>query len=156
MKTVTAIFGSNLVNRYGMIMPVPALESCLNQAWDKPLPSSIGHDIHRATGWNSAIALHLQPGLARVFGAINIAETSEEMNIVRRVLDATISRHIADLDQQMVGELRQRLGTALSQNAKLHPQSCAAFLDAGVASRKFPTLFAGRDKDGLISIGSCI
>ena len=97
-------------------MPVPVLESSLNQAWNKPLPSSIGHDIHRATGWNTVIALHLQPGVARLFGAVHYAENPEEMEVVRNILDETISRNIADLDQEKVTELTKRLGTALSAN----------------------------------------
>jgi hypothetical protein len=150
MKTQTAIFGSNLVNRYGMMMPVRVLESALDQVWDKPLPSSIGHDIHRPIGWNSVIALHLQPGLARVFGAVHWAESAKDMNIVRNVLEETISRHIDALDQQKVAELKEKLGGALSENAKQHAQGCAAYLDPGLARRVFPGLFEKCDKDGLI------
>jgi hypothetical protein len=152
MKTFTAIFGSNLVNRYGMKMPVPVLESSLDQTWDKPLPSSIGHDVHRATGWTTVIALHLQPRLARIFGAVNYAENPEEMNFVRHVLDGTISRHIAALDQQKLAELKSRLAGALSENAKPHAQNCAAFHDSGLARRAFPNLFSKCDKDGLIPL----
>ena len=139
MKTVTAIFGSNLVNRYGMIMPVPVLASALDQAWNNPLPSSIGHDIHRATGWNNAIALHLQPGLARLFGAIHYAENPAEMDTVRHVLDNAISRHIDTLDK-------------ISVNAQLHARGCVAFHDSGLARRVFPSLFSKCDKHGLIPL----
>lgn len=152
MKTLTAIFGSDQVNLYGMIMPVRALESALNQAWDKPLPSSIGHDIHRAAGWNQVVALHLQPKLSRVFGIINYAENSDEMDIVRAVVEGALQARISDLDPELVAELRGRVGDHLSSEARLHPQACIAFLDSGIAARRFPDLFDSRDDAGLVPI----
>ena len=110
MKTITAVFGNNLVNKYDMIMPIPVLESALNQVWDKPLPSSVGHDLHRAFGWNNVIALHLQPKLARVFGAIRCAENAEEMKHVRHILNETLLRRLAELDPNDVNDLKNRLG----------------------------------------------
>jgi hypothetical protein len=133
-------------------MPIPVLESVLKQNWDKALPSSIGHDIHRPAGWNEIIALHLQPGIARIFGAVHYAENDEDMKAVRDVLNQAMSRNIVELDQEKVGELKRRLGNTLSADGKLHPQGCAAFYDPGLARRMFPTLFAKCDKDGLISL----
>ncbi len=152
MKTVTAVFSSNSVNRYGMIMPVPVLESCLNQAWKRPLPASIGHDIHRARGWNSTIALHLQPTLARVFGTVNYAENSKDIELVQHVVDEAIAHRVSELEKTKVDELRKRLAEQLSPNAQLHAQGCAAFYDVGLASRVFSSLFASRDKDGLVPL----
>lgn len=154
MKTITAIFGSNLVNRYKMIMPVPVLESSMNQAWDKPLPSSVGHDLHRALGWNNVIALHLQPNLARIVGAIRYAETSEEMAYVRHVLNEMVSRRLSELDPEEVAELKTRLGDFLSANAKRHAQGCTAYLDSGIAARACPAIFVRRDADGLIPMSA--
>jgi hypothetical protein len=47
----------------------------------------------------------LQPGLARVFGTVNYAENAEDMEVVRHVLDETISRHVAKLES-----LKTRIG----------------------------------------------
>ena len=149
---MTAVFGSDQVNRYGMIMPVAVLESALNQGWNKPLPSSIGHDIHRAAGWNQVVALHLQPHLSRVFGIICYAENADEMEAVQAVVEGALQNRIADLNPNRVEELRSRLGSHLSHEARLHPQGCVAFLDPGIAPRIFPDLFGARDDDGLIPI----
>lgn len=131
-------------------MPIPVLETALNQSWDRRLPSSIGHDTHRATGWVNTIALHLQPGLARLFGAISYAETADEMDKVKSILTAALAHKIRSLDRGRVDELRAKLDGFLSTDAQLLPQACASFCDKGLAARVFPKLFAAKDKDGLI------
>ena len=152
MKRITAVFNSSLVNRYGMIMPITGLEANMNQTWDTPIPSSIGHDIHRATGYSSAIALHLQPGFAKLFGQTCFATSSEDMNSVRSVVGHTLTRLEAGLNQEKLAELKERLGANLSDHGRINAQGCAAYCDQGLASRVFPELFAKRDKDGLISV----
>lgn len=152
MKTLTAVFGSDRVNRYGMVIPVGVLESSLNQAWDKPLPASIGHDIHRASGWNEVIALHLQPNLARIFGTVTYAENEQEMEIVRSVVNGALNRRIEELDSDRVAELRERIGDKLTDDSRLHPQGCAAFLGDGLATRVFSTIFEARDDAGLVPL----
>jgi hypothetical protein len=152
MKQITAVFSSNQVNRYGMMFPVRVLESALNQSWNKPVPSSIGHDIHRTAGWAQARALHIQPGLARIFGTISHAENADDLAVVEGVVQGSLSRRISELDKHKVSELRARLKEHLSSDAVLMSPNCVAYHDAGLATRVLPTLFSKRDKDGLISM----
>jgi hypothetical protein len=150
MFSVTAVFGSNLVNRYGSRTSVAALENLLSQRWNISLPSAVSHDIHRATGYNDVTALLLQPGLARLIGTVDVAETAQDMAVVRSVLDNTLSRQIAYFGPAPFDELRNRIGSALSSNAQVMGNDCVSFFDPQVASRKFAALFDSRDKDGLI------
>ncbi len=152
MKIKPTILSSNLINRYNMIFSVQALESALRQSWDRPLPSSIGHDTHRPAGWINALALHIQPSLARLFGAISYAEKDEELKMVEHVLHDSIRHQRAQLDEKKVAELRKRIGGHLSAEAQLHAQACVSFIDRGIASRVAPKVFEAKDADGLFQL----
>lgn len=150
MKSHPAVFCSNLINRYGMVMPTSVLHSALNQTWNRPLPSSIGHDRHRLIGFNLPKAVQLEPGLARLFGNIFRVETDEDFEQAKQVLYASLQQHENALDSEKVADLRNRLTGVISQHAELNAQACAAFVDPGIVRRKFPTLFNAADKHGLI------
>lgn len=152
MKEYAAVFSSNLVNKYGMIMPVNVLESALSQTWNLPMPSSVGHDIHRAIGYSVPRALYFEPSLVRLFGVMGRAENEEDMTVVQSVVNDSITRRNEAQNSERVAELRERLGVSLTKDARLHTQNCTAFYDEGIVEKLFPKLFENSDKHGLIDL----
>jgi hypothetical protein len=154
MKPIVAVINSNLVNRQGSIFPVPVLESMLNQGWNDPRPSNIGHDTHRPVGYAEILALHLQPRLARLIGRIWTVENERDAAIVEKIVQRFHTRQNAEADPEKCERLRSLLKGHISSDAVVRVPSCVAFLDEGLAKRAFPTIFGQADKDGLIPLAS--
>ncbi len=131
-------------------MPTGVLHSALNQSWNKPLPSSIGHDRHRLIGYNLPRSIFLEPGVARLFGNIFRIENEEDFQQAKQVLYASLTEHENALDPDKVAQLRDRLSGVISKDAKISAQACAAFVQPGIAKKRFPDLFKDADKHGLV------
>lgn len=134
------------------MFPVKALESILEQGWNDPHPSNIGHDTHRPMGYSETLALHLQPSLARLIGRIWQAENEKDGAEVERLVQHIHAERIAEAAPEKCERLRGLLSGHLSADAVVRVPSCVAFQDDGLARRAFPAIFAKADKDGLIPL----
>ena len=146
------MFNSTHVTRSGVVTSAAALESALNQSWNKPRPSYLGHDIHRPIGWSKSLALYLQPGLARLFGSISVVENTADGNEAEKLARRFQEGRIAEADPVKTAELGERLANHLSSNASILVPSCIAYVDNDLAKKMFPEIFSSADKDGLVPL----
>lgn len=131
---------------------VEALVSGLDQCWNTGLPYFVGHDHHRLIGWVIPLSVHLQPQLVRLTARIQMPETAEEENAVKRAFIASTSRQIAKTLEPARSELQTKLQGFLSGEVEEAAPGCAAFVQDGLARKIFADVFEKADKDGLVSI----
>jgi len=147
-----AVFNSNSVNRYGIAFTIGALESALEQSWSVGMPSFVSHDYHRPIAWSKGLSLFIEPGLVRLTGVVLNASNKEDSQEIYRAVQYYLSNKTLEYFEQYKEELSSRLGDSLSEAAQPHMPTCAAFIDEQLAVRRFPEIFAERDKDGLIPV----
>lgn len=152
MKDFLAVVNSNRVNRYGMLFPVPVLESALDQSWEYGIPSLISHDMHRPVAWMTGMGVHIEPGLVRLMAICHQPETAEESNTVGQTIRRYLSHKLTEINRPHIEELKRRLGAALTGSEKYGTLDCSALVEEGLAVRACPSVFKDADKDGLVPI----
>lgn len=134
------------------MFPVSALESMLEQGWENPRPSNLGHDAHRPVGWAQTLALHLQPGLARLLGKISMVENAEEAAAAERLAQHFHAKRVTEVDPEKLQTLHSRIRKHLLQNSSVFATNCVAYKSEGLARRVFSNIFEHGDKDGLVPL----
>jgi hypothetical protein len=155
VRTVFAVVNTDTVNRYGAAFTPGALASGLDEAWEIGAPMLIGHDFSRPIGWSSPIALHVEPGLSRLYAVMRVAENAEEGEQLRQRLRAFLGlkwqEHVDDF-----AALRAALSQHLHGDERHLHVECSSLHASGLARRAVPDAFARLDRDGLIDLSELV
>lgn len=152
MKTFMTVLNSDSVNRYGMRFAVSALESALEQSWNPGIPGFFGHDRHRPANWNVGVGVHLEPGMARLFGLIQQPENEKECDQISKLCHRSISLKISEHVEPHVDELLESTKSHLQGQHRWEFVECACIRNEGLARRLAADLFESVDKDGLVRL----
>jgi hypothetical protein len=151
--TVKGVFAADSVTRDGRRLPLEALVAFLQDSWNRPRPSLVGHDAHRPIGWTWPIGIHLEPNLARLLGMGTLAETQEERTKLAEAYRSEMIESVLLRVSDSLPQLESLLGPHLNGNEKVHDLGCTALIGDQLATRVFPRLFADVDGDGLVALG---
>ncbi len=132
MKTFMTVLNSDSVNRYGMRFAVSALESALEQSWNPGIPGFFGHDRHRPANWNVGVGVHLEPGMARLFGLIQQPENENECDQISKLCHRSISLKISEHVEPHADELLERTRSHLQGQHRWEFVECACIRNEGL------------------------
>jgi hypothetical protein len=149
-----AVLNTDSVNKYNQVFPATVLMKMLHEKHKLGLPANLGHDLEKPIGWSKPLCLYFQPQFRALIGVMNIAETEEEFEYVKKLRMAyVVNEHEAACAPYKDG-LASLLGNHLSDESALIFEGCAAFWDNELAVRVCPGLFELQDQDGLIPVNS--
>lgn len=151
MHRINSVLNTDSVNLYGSRFTVGALYLGLYEESIRGIPILVAHDASRLIGWSRPLALFIEPGLTRLTGIGELAETDDEHNKLRSLF---VHHLQADLDafNTEIDTLRAKLKFAtLGQEKAIHNE-CIALIEPSLALRACPELFTFQDKDGLIPL----
>ena len=135
MRELFAVMASDAVSRNNLRLATGALHTSLVEYWKFGLPMCLSHDAHRPIGWNLPVAVHLEPGLARLTAVSLIAESDEDSQL----LDRAYRRRLYDRVQQSAGaheaRLQSLIGGAAHGDEQLAYLSTPALVGEGLATR---------------------
>ncbi len=106
MKRHLMVMSSDVVNRYGYVMPIEGLHTILLQSL-RGIPTNYGHDSHRPAAWTEGLCVHIEPGLARVVGILTIPESAEEQAAIQKFAIASVKARLSDINSEDETNLRQ-------------------------------------------------
>lgn len=151
-RTNIGVLSSDSVTRNHTKFTVGALHHGLLDVWRQGIPQLISHDAHRPVGWIRALGLHFEPGLARLLGIHQIAETEEERQSFEKAYTAYRAHITVRETARDLPALRAALADNLDGSELPHYQSGAMLIGTNLARRAFSKLFAQEDKDGLVPL----
>jgi hypothetical protein len=151
MHQIISVLNTDSVNLYGSRFTVGALYLGLYEESICGVPILVAHDASRLIGWSRPLALFIEPGLTRLTGIGELAETEDEHNKLRNLF---VHRLQADLDafNAEIDILRAKLKFATLGQEKVIHNECIALIEPSLALRACPELFTFQDKDGLIPV----
>lgn len=159
-RTFFGVLNTDQVNRQNICIPLEALVSGLRRSVRDAVftglpigvPSHIGHDMHRPTGWCISTGILLAADMARQIGAVyevDPDERAEFHQLLNRFWRAQDDIGTSRFD----GDLRDRLRDADLTDAEAVRCEAAGLRRPGLAASLYPHLFeigrAAVDKDGL-------
>lgn len=153
MNQLLGVFNSDAPNLDGSRITPGALTSALLDNFEIGIPNLISHDFRRPIGWSRPVAIHVEPGVTRLFGTSEVAEKDDEIKEIFQSLNAFLSREL-EKHRPEVNMLRNMLSTRLLGKEKALCLGCVAFVEAGLVARLAPKLVSLQDKDGLIPLDS--
>lgn len=152
MKQYLQVINSDRINRYHTRFTVGALVQGIHDACLLGIPSYVAHDLSRPIGWTIPTAVHFEPNLARAVSMYQMPESEDEWEDLKsRRLHHYYKVHI-EPHKEEIEKLRQLLTDDLHGTGDALVEECVALHEPGLAATKFETLFAERDKDGLIPL----
>lgn len=144
------VFATDAVTRNNTQLTIGALHHGMQSRWRFGVPSTVSHDATRPIGWAWPFAIHLEPGLVRVVGIMELAESTEE----RETLLAAYATYLSDKNEQETNEhlprLRELLEEHLDGTETVEHVTVAAMVGPNLARRVFPQVFEAEDADGLV------
>lgn len=161
MKQEFGIFGNNLVNRAGTVIPASAYmhaheHKTLAQHRAGQLigePSHIQHDMHRLHAWCKIVGLLVDGHAVSVFGELLIPEETHEIEALKTVAAEYWAHHHVDGMSDYKNDLLSRLSPLDWSDLQFFRMEAYVAHCSGLASRMYPDLFTpmlkGVDKDGL-------
>ena len=145
-----AVLNSDSINRKRIRFSVGALEDAVYRNCVDGIPSLLGHDGLQPIGWNFPFALYMEPGLTRLIGDYQIAQTDEEQQLINRAYTATVARRYQTECEPHVSSLEKITEGHRSHNGRYVGLGCAAYLDDEILNKIYPDLASITDSDGLI------
>lgn len=146
------VLSSDSVTRNHTKFTVGALHHGLIDMWRRGIPQLLSHDAHRPVGWTRALGLHFEPGLVRLLGIHQIAETEGEFQSFGEVYTAYRAHITAQETEPDLPTLRAALAAHLDGSERPHYQSGTMLVGTNLARRALSKLFDQEDKDGLITL----
>lgn len=152
MLNLFGLFNTDRINRHGFAFTIKDLESYLEQSWRDGSPSFLSHDMHRLLGWSRGVGLLLAPNLAGVVGRMDIVESEQEHEPLRRASEAHLSQAFGAVRPEEQARLRAAIGIPLDGKAVIGRFESICAIDKDLAAARFPQLFGpDQDKDGLVN-----
>ncbi len=166
-RTFFGVLNTDQVNRQNICVPVEALVSGLRRSVRDAVlaglpigvPSHIGHDMHRPTGWCISTGILLATDMARQIGAVykvELDEREEFHQLLNHFWRAQDDVGISGFE----GELRDRLRNADLLGAEAVHCEAAGLRRPGLATSLYPHLFEigqpAVDKDGLTDFSALL
>ena len=162
MKSQTAVFTTDGVNRQNLLLPlstlVESMESTLAKAieWGMPYgaPANISHDLCRPCGWSEPRGIYIAKDRSRQVGFIHQPETEEEYDRILALRQQFMARTQADQSAPYTEEIDKRVAKFASDARRFWHGEAAAAVEPGLAERAYPEFFLPGsehvDKDGLV------
>jgi hypothetical protein len=151
MNKLLGVFNSDAVNLDGSRTTAGALVSALYDNFEIGIPNLVSHDFSRPIGWSRPVAIHIEPGVTRLFGLSEIAEKEDEAKEIFQSLNAFLSMELGK-HRSEVETLRKMLSPHLRGKEKALCLGGVAFIETGLVARLAPKLISQQDKDGLIPL----
>lgn len=162
MKSQTAVFTTDGVNRQKLLLPlstlVESMESTLAKAieWGMPYgaPANISHDLCRPCGWSEPSGIYIAKDRSRQVGFIHRPETEEEYDCILALRQQFMARTQIDQAAPYTDEIDKRVVGFASDARRFWHGEAAAAVEPGLAERAYPEFFMpgseNVDKDGLV------
>jgi hypothetical protein len=164
MRCTFATANTDQVNRQGSCFPVDGLASSIERGIDEcaehsitfGYPTCISHDLHRLSGWNVPIGIHLSGSIARQIIMIAFTEDEQDHSPFARA-HVNRLRYLADkAAERNLDALKQRIGSQADGASYAQVNSTLALQKENLAGQMYPSLFETSsrdvDKDGLVSM----
>lgn len=152
MKTFFAIYSTDQINKYNHRITVSALEDGVWQQGVYGMPTHLGHDLHKPTGWSIPFGLYFEPGITYVVGRTLIAENTKDSDHIISAQRNHLMNSYAESINPFKEEFIKLLDTHFSEDGYFHYPSCVSFIKNNILFDVFPSLKAlmTKEKNGLI------
>lgn len=152
MRRDILCMNSDAVNRYHFQMPVGVLEKSLKDLYRNGLPYIIGHNVHLSIGWIRPFGLFIEPGLARMIAAREIADNAADQNAIYKGMSRYMALRYRDAFLPVSEEFMPLVKDHVTDAYNIIETGCVAVSDEAIAIKMFPFLFEACDDDGLVPI----
>jgi hypothetical protein len=146
------VFATDAVTRNNTQFTVGALHHGMQSRWRVGVPSTVSHDATRPIGWAWPFAIHLEPGLARLFGAMLLCEDGAERHRLLAGYVAYLEDKNKDATREHLPRLTELLKEYLDGTESVEDATVAAMVGPELARRVFPDVFEEEDADGLVPL----
>lgn len=147
------VCASDAVTRYNTEFTIDSLAGAMQSRWRTGIPSTMSHDALRPIGWAWPFAIHIEPGLARLIGFLEVSEPSE-----RERLLAAYTQYLSKRDEEEAREhvprLKELLAPHLDGAEVATSTTLVSLRGHNLARRAFPRVFEEEDKAGLVALSS--
>lgn len=140
------------LNRKNHFMLLSTILKAYRDAWDRPIPMNIGHDRTKPIGYTKLTGVYMEPGKAYVTNESAIMETSEEHEILRKMIELNDHHQFCEEHKDEIDSLVEKLKGTITDSFRVAPVGQAvAIKDNGIVRRLFPE-WTETFKDGLTDI----
>ncbi|MCI7180834.1 MAG: hypothetical protein MSA26_09755 [Lachnospiraceae bacterium] len=151
MITLRGVAVTDQVNRYGEKLDFKGLINAYSDAWKNGFPVSLNHDHTKCVGWSQLKGIYMEPGIAYQTNGIWIPENDTEYKIIKKhVYNYQYEQNYLN-KKKYYEELKQKLGSCISNDYKWLWADAITILDSGMVFRVFPEIKETM-KDGLIPL----
>lgn len=150
------VLNSDTINRKRIKFTVGALEDAIFKNSLEGIPYLVGHDGLRPIGWIFPFGLYFEPGLTRMLGEHQVAETDEDQAKITKAYKSTLAHRYRDECEPHRSELEALIKDHQTPEGRYIGLGCAAYVDCNILRRVYPFLKSLEDKDGLLSINDLL
>lgn len=149
-----AVFATDAVTRYNTQFCIDGLYNAMLSRWQLGIPSTMSHDALRPIGWAWPFAIHVQPGLARLLGVVEIVGDGPERQRLLAAHAAYLDKKDEEDTREHIPRLKELLAPHLDGTEVPTFTTIASLLGPNLARRAFPDVFKDEDKAGLVPLSS--
>lgn len=140
------------LNRKNHFLPLSTILKAYLEVWNRPIPMNLGHDRTKPIGFTKLAGIYMEPGKAYVTNEAAIMETSEEYEMLRKIIELNDYQHFCKEHKDKIDILVGKLGNIVSDSFRVAPIGQAvAIRDKGIINRLFPE-WVETFKDGLVDV----
>ena len=151
-KLKLQVINSTEINKYGYRFTIGALTRGAYAECPNGIPMLINHDASRLIGWSWPLAVHIEPGLARLTNIAGmVLDKNDQEDIDKRYHRHLYTSTVEGFEKE-IHILKNKLSNFLSGQEKVVNVDCVALVEPDLTKRAFPQLFPSNDKHELISL----
>ena len=140
------------LNRKKQFISLSTILKAYRDTWERKLPMSIGHDRTKHIGYTKMTGVYMEPGKAYVTNVGTIMETSEEHEMLRKMIEVNDNQQFCEAHRDEIDLLVEKLKGVLTDSFRVAPIGQAvAIKDNDIVKRLFPE-WTDNFKDGLTDI----
>lgn len=152
VKNLLTVYASDGITRYNTRFTTAALTKSLWDICKAGLPMCLSHDLSRLIGWNRPTFMYLEPGMSRLGGFTQIAETKEASKEIHELSNEYLYKKLVIEPEADLEVLRQIIAPHIQERAEPFCMECVTLVEPGLARRVFVDIFSRKDKDGLVKM----
>ena len=152
MEVYQGVAMTDGLNRKNHFIPLSTILKAYRDTWDRTIPMNIGHDRTKPIGYTRLTGVYMEPGKAYVTNEGAIMETTEEHEMLRKMIEVNDYQQFCEAHRDEIDSLVGKLKDVITDSFRVAPIGQAvAIKDNDIVKRLFPE-WINNFKDGLTDI----
>lgn len=121
MEVYQGVAMTDGLNRKNHFIPLSTILKAYRDTWDRTIPMNIGHDRTKPIGYTRLTGVYMEPGKAYVTNEGAIMETTEEHEMLRKMIEVNDYQQFCEAHRDEIDSLVGKLKDVITDSFRVAP-----------------------------------